>query len=227
MPPPYCYRYTIEIRPAEGLHINFDIAYYDRDELDPDEIEAEGFSVDDDFRWSGELPAVWRKESERLLENLKEGAAKKGARVKVMQDGKLHERSPGDSKQLEFFTQELIQAIYETSGKQESLLIRAIHNDGSKSDSYELSISFFTRNARLTHNGATKTTVSWQKAQKILEQLFSYDFDPFAATDKKPGKKGFFVDAGEGYWYEAGNGIKSPDKKNPKEDILKLFRELL
>lgn len=226
LPPPYCYRYTIEIKSTDELHIDFDIVYYDREELDPEEIEAEGFSVNDDFRWNGKLPAVWRGEVERQLTNLKEGPAKKGARVKIVQDGKPIERSPGDSKQLEYFTQELIQAVYEASGKQESLLIRAIYNEEGNSDNYAFSISFFNRSAVLTHNGKTKNAIPWQKAQKMLEQLFSYDFDPFAATDKKPGKKGVFVDAGEGYWYEAGNGIKSPDKKDPKEDILKLFREL-
>lgn len=228
LPPPYCYRYKIEIKPSknDGIDARIDIEYYDRDELDPEEIEAEGFSADDNFKWQGSLPRVWKDEVAALLGNMESGSGKKGIKIALFQNGKAAEQKPKDGKKFAFFSQELIQAIYETSGKQDALILQAAYNtEKNSSEMYRLEISFLNRSATLTRNKKV-TSVAWKTAQTMLNRLFRYDFDPFAAIAKNPRKKGFFVDAGEGYWYEAGVGIKSVDKNDPKDEILGLFRSL-
>ena len=60
VPPPYSYAIEINAKEKSGkLEVEFELTYMDRDSLSKNEIEDEGFSNNDDFKWTGLLNASW------------------------------------------------------------------------------------------------------------------------------------------------------------------------
>ena len=75
-PPPYAFAYTleIEIREKEVL-VDMQTEYLGREELSFEEIEAEGFSDDDDSHWKVHLPESWINKIHEILDSLKLSAS--------------------------------------------------------------------------------------------------------------------------------------------------------
>ena len=61
LPPPFCHRYEIEcsIKP-NSVEVKLELEYYNRDTIDEDDIFNEGFSLEDDHQWKGELNKGWK-----------------------------------------------------------------------------------------------------------------------------------------------------------------------
>lgn len=225
LPPPYCYRYKMDIELAKEALINFSVEYYGREELDLDEIEAEGFSENDDFRWKGALPLHWKEELERQLGATVEGKSKSGAGILVFRQGKPQDRKPDSTRDFEYFVQELIQAIYEVSGRQNSLTIKMLYNSPDKRvEQYELFVSFYERKAVLVGPDKSKKEVEWTKTQKTLETLFQYDLEP--VSDTPPKKEGFFIDSGDNFWYRLLGGKGAKAGRGSMEKVLVMIRGL-
>ena len=70
IPPPHSFHVMLRISatPEGEARVEFSREYTDREEIPPDEIEAEGFSEDDDFHWKGVLPVFWLEEMKILVE---------------------------------------------------------------------------------------------------------------------------------------------------------------
>ena len=225
LPPPYCYRFKLEIRPGEETAVFFSVQYYGREDLDLEEIMAEGFSENDDFEWRGVLPTHWKDEIMRQVSATVEGKSSGGVQIEVTSKGKLQFRKPKSVNEFEFFVQELIQAIYEVSGKQPALVLRILKNtaDG-KREEYNLSISFFERKALLSDGKGVGQEVGWRKAQKALESIFRFDLVP--VSDKAPKKDGVFIDPGEGFWYRVAEKKGTREGDGPGEKVMALISGL-
>ena len=63
LPAPYAYFYTLTAKPAGASEVQIDLAitYPDRDDIDDDELIAEGFTRNDDLTWSGGYPKPWAR----------------------------------------------------------------------------------------------------------------------------------------------------------------------
>ena len=57
IPPPYNYAYRVEGARQEGgdLDVTYELTYRYRDEISGEELEAQGYSADDDIEWSTTL----------------------------------------------------------------------------------------------------------------------------------------------------------------------------
>ncbi len=124
LPPPYCYYYHIRGRETDGKpEIDFQWVYHNREDLSPEELEAEGFSAQDDFQWRGTLERVWlhlfEQEIARTRKATRTGQDQPYLYITYKKEGKI--RFDGEPQNLGPWTtssEELVQAVYETAGKE-------------------------------------------------------------------------------------------------------------
>jgi hypothetical protein len=73
IPPPYANQVEIDSKPnGENVHVKFRQTYLQRDEMEEEDILDEGFSLDDDIEWEGELNEAWKAEFQKVAESTKE-----------------------------------------------------------------------------------------------------------------------------------------------------------
>ncbi len=216
LPPPYCYRYEFDIQLQPSFSVRFSVEYYDRDDISVEEIEAEGFSENDDFEWEGSLPEIWEKRVENIVKELKKGDKKGNLKITIDKEGYFS----SDLENFDSFVQELIQAVYESCGKQNKLTLELIKLPENKKLNYE--ISFLQLEASINDQ-----KIDWIKSHKLLEDIFSMDFDPFNALTKEPTKKGIYLNTGDSLWYKVDSSVKSTNGKSVYNYFDNLFKEFL
>ena len=129
LPAPYAYFYTLTARPvANGsVQVDLSITYPDRDDIDDDELLAEGYTRDDDFSWSGRLPNAWRQALADLVDKTRLQPLDEDALGEDDEFWGMHVESdnrpaqvgrPRNPDDWQYLMQELIQATYE-SGERE------------------------------------------------------------------------------------------------------------
>jgi hypothetical protein len=229
LPPPYSYQYVLTLTPsAQLLGVNLNLTYTHRDELDSDEIEAEGFSENDDYNWKGSLEKVWRDELEKLfdktklVENVIQDEEKdllllsiesnSGERVKMTSTEK---KQPKNLADWHYLAQELLQAIFETSQKERPFELHILDTTSQGSREAVLTASFRSRNAQVKRVVDGKSSLRfypWQDLPSLMEILYAADWLTDIAATQKPKRNGLYVNPGDGLWYEWGKQIVEPGK---------------
>ena len=230
VPPPYAHAYKISLsksNPKDNkniteLKINFEIDYIFREGLSKEEILAEGFSEDDDYRWEGVLPAIWHTEIEDFLE-------KTTYQTEILNDLylKINEtkKTPENLEEWQYFVQELVQAIYEKAAHSLPLLIRlrtvetdknADKNTPKNGITLALEPSFVERKviASLKKNKEKHQIIpiSWEHFGLTLRKIYELDYIEEKGREEEPQKNGFFIDNGQGFWYEEGKSFAGDSK---------------
>jgi hypothetical protein len=122
IPPPHSFHVMLRISatPEGEARVEFSREYTDREEIPPDEIEAEGFSEDDDFHWKGVLPVFWLEEMKIMVET---GDWKEPSNTQLLlaEPGTENWLSPVQEKKWNRFAEELIQACLEEGGREEPM----------------------------------------------------------------------------------------------------------
>jgi hypothetical protein len=237
MPPPFSHQYRIELDlKNESPHLSLDLKYTDREELTEDEILDEGFTLNDDFSWKGDLPAVWKKS---VLEKINESnfisKAKKSTEhlpflvISLFHAGSdVQELIPAEEKTWEPFLQEIIQASFEMAGKEKSLFIRYLSVKNNKTTSKELKLSFAHRMIIITIDKGEGTPIekvlSWQAGQKLMKNVYILDYPENEGSLKTPGTDGHFIDIGDGNWYNLDTEVESPTNR---KDLVSELKNIL
>ena len=229
VPPPFCFRFSIELIKQESgiFHGVLALEYYDREELSQDEILDEGFTLDDDYSWTGEVPGVWSEEIERRLTRAqwkkKVAPEDDGSElaVKVVSKGVSELKHPADTDSWLIFLQEIIQVIFELSNKEAPLVIRFVSLQGSRQERIDFNYIFARRVVEI---GENNTVLSWEEGQKLLKYIFGFDFLPENAMDKVPKRDGNYLSPGDGLWY---NLMENASEKKAAERVKKLEDLLL
>lgn len=208
VPPPFCYRYTIDISKNESeLKVSLNLEYYDRDEITEQEIYDEGYSLDDDYKWEGTLPEVWVNALENRLSRTnwtKKILPDDGASlsVKISESGKSELLYPAEKRTWEILAQDIIQAIFELGKKEAPLHIEYL-SVGDKNQKVGLSLkySFSERKVELQTTSNRELALDWAEGQKLMQHIYFFDFMPDEAMDKIPNIQGEYVSPGDGLWY--------------------------
>ena len=233
LPPPYCYNYLLNATIAEdGLTISFKLEYVDREELDEEDILAEGFTMTDDFEYTGILPNVWKRELIAQLERTTFSKGNSGdypIHLKLIdKDTKIYEGYPSDLNNWDYFLHELVQGIFEAGKKERPLEIIYRSIDVKRQlEEIVLNVSFLSRKAtKSTETGGKKyeTDVSFRDLKKILKAVYMPDYHQEKAITKSPDKTGKYINLGNGLWYEFGKSALNPD---PAFDSLQKAERLL
>lgn len=218
LPAPYAYFCTLTARSAasNALQIDLTMTYPDRDDIDEDELIAEGFSRDDDFSWSGPLPKAW-------LDSLAHLTAKTRLRpfreddlgedddfwdLKIGDDKTTQQGQPDNADDWQYLLQELIQAIYERMGRERPFMVTYLHVDERQTSEVRITASFAERTVdviSIRDRRERTQTLPWTALQRIMSRVYEHDFDPEEAQLKRPeGPKaeGSWLNLGGDEWYD-------------------------
>lgn len=217
VPPPFAMAYTLSIDIKETCQISLNIEYLDREELEEDEIYDEGFTLDDDFEWKGELGENWAEAIENFFKDVTISPNSEDLNhwlyVEIA-DGinttNGHIANP--EKHLNFL-QQIIQACFEKAKREAPLkLDLIIVADGTKSN-FKAKASFVER--AFTINDKAKT---WSDLERLMGILY-LDEPEATKPAKNPNKEGYWIDyTAEGLYFKM---------KKLKEDKKKLLNEII
>jgi hypothetical protein len=174
VPAPHSFHVLIglEAMAENKLKVEFKQEFTEREEIPKEEIEAEGFSEDDDFSWEGELPFFWM---ERLSQLVARSEWKEAAHTQVLlKDPEGNDwLSPSNERTWIGFTEELIQACLEEGGKE--LPMEMTLGKLEKNNFYEkvrLEWRFARREIQAAFEGGTKANfggLDWEESQQLLK----------------------------------------------------------
>jgi hypothetical protein len=201
MPPPYAMAYTIAIDIEEAIHVDLNIEYLDREEIDEEEIINEGFGLDDDFQWKGQIPNSWKQELISYFDSInlvdKSHDLNHWLFVELDTESK---KSSGHiaipEKELSFL-QQIIQACYEKGKRELPLSIDLITISNGEKNKFQIKASFAERSFSMNEQQK-----SWSDLEKIMFVLYSEEPEP-SKPSKNPSKNGIWIDyTSEGYFYK-------------------------
>lgn len=219
IPPPYSNQYFVKFRFEKNfLDTHFQISYTGREEISEEEILEEGFSLDDDFNYQGEIPVVWKQPIKKLYasskwsnKNLQEETGGIYLQAKDRHGQKV-KSVPLNQEEWKNFSQELIQAIFELSRKEKPLLIHYMIREDKNETMLALEMKFSIREVDLTVNGKKKTA-DWEQTKELLYFVFLPDYDYELAQETKPSQSGYYIECGDGFWHNLDMGALNLDPK--------------
>jgi hypothetical protein len=229
LPAPYAHAIEIngkieqnQVGEIPQLILSFELTYLDREDFSEEELLEEGFSLNDNFTWSGTLPKVW---SDIVFGNLK------SAKVLEIKSLEPHQEFwqidfenktfyPKDTEQFKYLLEELQQAIYEKAEREFPLKLSFLKNQAGDNVEVEINATFVDRQlsykrTNLAEGKTEQKNLVWDEMNFILKNTFSGDFDATFALKSKPTFKGLFVNVGDEFWYEVGKSLMiQPHKIN-------------
>lgn len=228
VPAPFAHFYTLkmDIQSDQELRVDFDISYTDREDLTEDEIIDEGFSTDDDYKWKGDVPAVWVAEfrtifqSSKIIRRREESEYEDFIEIELEENGKFVTIYPVDKERWSYFLQELMQAIFETAGREKPFELTYLDIDTDNKTTIDLKASFSKKEFTLSKNGGSLRKLEWGQLQKIMDTVYKAEFVADNASEGKPSKKGKYITAGDGLWYQMGVAVLETTSKS--KDLAKI-----
>lgn len=231
-PPPYAYFYTLALtKSSEGLQADFDHQYLDRDELDEEAILEEGFELNSNYAWKGELSAVWKKELEKVLAK---NSYKSESKTKETEDyielvfphesGADESHFPTIIADFEYFLQEIMQAIYEVSGREQPFKLEYRNIDRLGETITGCLAVFAERFFAVQRNDEPPKNLPWKWTQEVMGTVFMADFLMEDASREVPKFSGKYLSLGDGLWFEFGETLIEP---TPDSEVLPRIEKLL
>ena len=221
VPAPFSHFYTLKLDLISNteLDVDFSISYTDREDMDEDDIMDEGFSLDDDYKWKGSVPAVWIKEFQNILSSSKiirqreEKEFEDFIEIEIEENDKEVTVYPVDKERWSYFLQEFMQAIFESGGREKPFEMSYLQIESDKKNLLELKASFANKTFALVNNGETKK-LEWLQLQKVMDTVYKAEFIEDNASESKPVKSGKYISAGGDLWYQMGVAVVEPTAKS-------------
>ncbi|SFD89446.1 hypothetical protein [Spirosoma endophyticum] len=229
LPAPYAYFYTLALTPVANNAIQVDLAitYPDRDDIDDDELIAEGYTRDDDFTWAGQLPKPWLETIQNLvgktrLQPLNEDELDEDDDFwdMTLEADERKQGKPMKPDDWQYIIQELIQATYEATGRERPFELTYLNFAGPQGAiELRLTASFAKRSVNVVsiQNRSEQTkTLPWSILQHVMSAVYNHDYDPDDAQLKRPQRDGQWLNLGTEEWYDV----------SPFKDLTKTLKNL-
>jgi hypothetical protein len=209
IPPPHSFHALIKISVSEngGAVLEFSREYTDREEIPIEEIEAEGFSAEDDFHWNGLLPGFWLEDIRSLMEST-EWKEAGNTQLLLAEPGTENWLSPVQEKKWNRFAEELIQACLEEGGREDPM--EMVFGELLKNNFFEsvvLEWRFARKEIDVHVKGGARNSFGGRDWEEAEEQLKSWMEEESSGKDlyQPPKFKGL-------YWLVNGE-IWLPERK--------------
>ncbi|MBC7450110.1 MAG: hypothetical protein H7259_01330 [Cytophagales bacterium] len=225
LPAPFSYTKTLKMSlNGEFVKVDYSLEYSDREEFSNEELEDEGFSREDGESWSGNLHKDWLKPVEHLCGLEKGEKAGSPNECMVTVDENTIE-TYGNEHKWDYFIQEITQAIYETAGWENPLVIRYCKKASEKAPIQHLKVSFTDRNAKRNAASPVEKEIAWESVQTLLELYYLQEFKEGEHSNKVPNQPGIYTDPSDGLWYNIESSSSNLNKKQ-KDRLLSLLNEV-
>lgn len=218
LPAPYAFFYTLTLTPLVGeLGVDLALTYPDRDDIDDDELLADGFTRDDDLTWAGRLPQTWRQTIMTLADKTRLQSVDESllgeedefwdVRIEPA-NGPAKQGRPEQTDDWQYVVQELIQAIYELAGRERPFDLIYVQVGGPAGPAeVRLTASFANRTVQVLtkQNQQERTrTLPWSTLQHVMSAVYAPDYDPEEAQLRRPKQPGHWLNLGTEEWYDIG-----------------------
>jgi len=217
------------------------VEYLFRDEIEEEEILEEGFTLQDDWQWKGQVDAVWWPAINELVQQElslhEQGGAAPALPAADLPDDAALELQLGaftlenQAIQLKeawsFLLQELTQAIFETAQKEAPLEVVYRVVAGQDYTDYVLNGFFSTRKAVLSvrqKKEQQETVLEWQAFKDLMALVFEPDYDPDLILEAPPKKAGQYISTAPGMWHAFGQGVRNP---STRRNVLKMLADAI
>jgi hypothetical protein len=228
IPAPYHFEAIFDFKSFENdaLELSLHIQYIDREDFSAEELISEGVSVDDTFDWNGELPIIWKNRLALSLSKYKSGSCdpKDSEPFIAIEAANSTTFVPRFLALEENLVQELMQAIFEISGKEYPLFLGFQFKDLNDTwNKYQGEISFSNLNFTYSDTNGQMVTVSdWDKLQDLISTIFIAEFITDKALEDLKKSNAFAIFPGDGFWYIAGDSLRKPSGNTNYFDILEM-----
>ncbi len=210
LPPPFAYAYTLDLYiDGDQVKVKFAQEYLNRDTLSEEEILNEGFTTSDDFSWEGILGKVWADYLSAIFEEVRLQEVNEEENLWIHFAFASRAGLVSDVQYWDYELQEILQAIYEASAREEKMKLGFLFIEDSNQKSRMLISSFEKRTAWIEDRA-----ISWEEFRKTINIIYNYDFTH--EGKKKPVNIGLWVDVdGSGIYYLV-------EEKLPRNELLEL-----
>ncbi|MEM0940925.1 MAG: hypothetical protein AAF600_08555 [Bacteroidota bacterium] len=205
IPAPFAYEALFKIDLTLNVQVSFELNYLGRDELTDDEIINEGFSLNDDFSWQGNLGSNWKYLLSRFKNFNYQKKPNENFYIYVLIDGK--EKGFPDLKN-DLLLQELMQGVFESSVKEDALMLKFYEN-GIET----IAIWKFSSRELLVNNIPT----NWNNGNILMQEVYSSDLEELK-SHLKPKNKSISTNLGD--WLQ----LEKPRVWNALETILDIIK---
>ena len=233
IPAPYHFEALFEFKSFENdiLELSLHVQYLDREDFSSEELISEGLSIEDKFEWSGELPIIWKNRLALSFSKYRSGSCdpKDAEPFIAIETANSSTYVPRFLDFEENLVQELMQAIFEVTGKEYPLFLGFQFKDENDTwNKYQGEMSFATLNFTYSNSSGQVETISdWDKLQDIVNTVFIAEFINDKAMEDLKKSSAFAVFPGDGFWYIAGDSLRKPSGNANYFDILEMkLREL-
>lgn len=200
------------VKRSDGLAVTCRQTYTDREHLDQKDIEAEGFTTNDDFAWEGVLPKVWLRIVEDRFRNIR-FSTQPSHHLYLEIDAGLETKKGAPEPENEWITttEQLIQACLEAGEKE--LPMELVMGKLEKNNFYErgrLVWSFAQRSlSAQVLNGRTRqfSEEEWLSSQQNLRKWIEVEAQ-HADLYQVPTYKGLFWLLNGEVWLPYGGGAE-------------------
>lgn len=172
LPAPYAFSAVFHIQLKESrVSVDFHQTYLGRDDVSEEEILAEGFSLEDDFSWTGTLGSNWTRPIKAVVQSNKLDQPNEDFYLHVSSE----EANGYPDLASDLIIQELLQAVLEAALREAPLFVHFFEKKLKTHISWEFS------NRKVLINNKEW---NWDESYELMKILYSFDFE-----ELKPSKK--------------------------------------
>ena len=213
-PAPFAYAIQLNLRANQRLSYDFNLEYLFRDQLTEEEILEEGYSLDDNLKFKGELPEIWAQEAESLFSKT---AFSNKTELEETEDFWLIDNGtqpayPKNPMKWSSFLEEIWQAILENEKIEKPLEITIIQSEKNEINNYKIGASFLQKEIKISKNDKIKK-LPWSKLNFLLTQIYSGEFDQEKALNTYKKTEGIQINPGDDFWFVLGHSFHINAKK--------------
>ncbi len=178
LPPPFAFAYTMELDfKNEQIEIKYDLEFLNRDEISLEEIEAEGYSENDDYSWQGTLGKVWYDDLYNDIHQIELEEETEEINVYLHMEVQSNDNFENEglvvlAEDWDYRLQELIQAIYEKDGIEAPLSLTCINVKNGNKETFHLKGTFEHKTATINDQ-----PIDWEQMHELVADIYAIDLE--------------------------------------------------
>jgi hypothetical protein len=207
-PPPFLFKLDIHFDfTDQGIHVKYNKHFLNREDFSEEELEEEGFSLQDDVQLDSTLGKNWSIYFKQLIDHsnwsIDEPSENIGHTVSLYTNEEATIKYLTVNK-IEYQLEEILQAILENAKIEAplSLHLKKVHK-GSET-ALELVWYFKDRLFEIISTNQ-KLPKTWEEGQRLLAQFYEIDLAELPVHKKKLPEGKICINPGDELWYETPN----------------------